>query len=907
MAFKNSVITLNALRSFMPHRYFLFSIFLLSLFHSKAQDPHLKIIYNRSIATYDRKDFDSSIVYADQLLAEAEKTRSNEFIIKAYTNKASSLNELNKTKEAIVIYYKALSLCASSSENNLKAHIYSNLGAINFNQGNYATAKSNYKAEIGIRRSLKDIKKLVSNLINLSAIYRRLNEFDSSAIALKEIQRLLAKTNDEKLLAYYYNSIGAHYTSLHKNDTTKLFCLDSAQANYKRALNIWVRTKNDEEALRPLFNLGYIYQLKKEPKIALANYLETEAIVEKLGLEHEKITVYGNIAELYCDLGDFKKGTEYFRAYIDIKNKLQKKEINDYAIKLDKRFQTEKEVMDYAIKLDKQYQAEKNKEIIQNQKLEINQRDKQLYLILLIGVSIVAVLVLMIVYFNFQKRVNKKIEEAKKKFFSNVVHEIRTPLSMISAPLKVLKSKHHSDEDAYTIDMAERNIKRLDDLINQMLDISKIESTKYTLSETFGDLEIFFNDIIKNYTKIAAEKSIIVMHQFHLQNRVTFFDKDALEKITGNLLSNAIKYTPSNRPVGIDVYTEENEAGLNLVITVWDTGVGISEKEQEKIFNRFYRSSETATTTKGVGIGLSLVKDLVELHRGDIKLKSERGKGSVFTINLTLKTKDNVQTISTPKAANVHDHQIMLIEDDADILEFNSRLLEQSKFKVVTAKNGKEALVLLERTLPDLIITDLMMPEMDGLSFLRTIRSNSNTDHIPVVVLSAKAAGDSKVEALKLGAQAYLAKPFLPDELIGLVTNQLEILTKRKTEFKQQIEHTEKKVEEKFVGTEPYTQKLFALIFKDLDNPELTVEGLADQMATNRSHFQRKIKSLTGFSPSELIKSVRLEKAKELLLTKTGNITEVAYQCGFSSQSYFTKCFTQHFGVSPTQMLHKSK
>jgi signal transduction histidine kinase/CheY-like chemotaxis protein/AraC-like DNA-binding protein len=907
MAYKNSRLTLTILGSHMQHKYFFFSALFLFQFFSEAQDPVLKAIYDRSTASYDRKDYDSSIVYADQLLLEAEKIKSNEFIIKAYTNKASSLNELNKPKEAIDIYYKALSLCKGAAENSFKAHIYSDLGLINYNQGNYATAKSNYKAEIAIRRTLNDTKKLVSNLINLSAIYRRLNEFDSSAIALKETQQLLTKTNDEKLLAYYYNSIGAHYTSLHKSDTTKLFCLDSAQANYKRSLDIWRKTKNDEEALRPLFNLGYIYQIKKDYKKALANYLETESIVEKLGLGHEKITVYGNLGELYCDLGDFKKGSEYFRAYIEVKNKLQKKEINDYAIKLDKQFKTEKEVMDYAIRLDKQYQAGKSKEIIQNQKLELNQRDKQVYLILLVSVSVFAILIFVIIYFNFQKRVNKKIEEAKKKFFSNVVHEIRTPLSMISAPLKVLKSKDHSDEDAFNIDMAERNIQRLNDLINQMLDISKLESTKYTLSETFGDLEIFFNDILKNYTKIAAEKSILIVHQFHLQDRVTFFDKDALEKITGNLLSNAIKYTDNNRPIGMDVYTEETEAGLNLIINVWDTGIGISEKEQEKIFSRFYRSSETANTTNGVGIGLSLVKDLVELHRGDIKLKSEPGKGSVFTVNLTLRTKSELQNVSSQKADGNHDQQIMLIEDDTDILEFNSRLLEQNKFKVITAKNGKEALSLLEKTLPDLIITDLMMPEMDGLSFLKTIRSNSATDHTPVIILSAKASSDAKVEALKLGAQAYLSKPFLPEELITLVINQLEILAKRKTEFKQQIEHTEKKAEEKFVGSEPYTQKLFALIFKNIDNPELSVEGLADQMATNRSHFQRKIKALTGFSPSELIKAVRLEKSKELLLTKTGNITEVAYQCGFSSQSYFTKCFTQHFGISPTQMLHKAK
>jgi two-component system sensor histidine kinase ChiS len=879
---------------------------LLLSFNLKAQDGSIEELLKRSIEIYKRDNYDSTISLSEELISKAQKQNKLNFVIKGKINQGLAYSQLNRYKEAIDVYYEALSLCTDTN-NKDKATIYSNLGNLQFTQGNYAVAKENFKKEIAIRRMLGDEIKLANNLINLSAMHRRLKEFDSSLMALKETSFIVAKHKNDDLYGYYHHSFGTHFSTLNMVDSTKRNLLDSATVHFKIALDFWLKKNNEEEALRPLFNIGYVYQIKKEYGKALENYLKAKDIVERRNMEFEKLTVYGNIAELYCDIGDYKKGTEYFRTYIEKKKELQKKELDTYAIKLDKKFKTEKEVMDYAIKLDKQFQAEKNKEIIQNQKLEINQRDKQVYFILLIGVIVFAILIMLIIYFNFQKRVNKKIEEAKKKFFSNVVHEIRTPLSMISAPLKVLKSKVHSDDDNYNIELAERNIQRLNDLINQMLDISKIESTKYTLSETFGDLEIFFNDLLKNYTKMAAEKSIAIVHQFHLQNRVTFFDKDALEKITGNLLSNAIKYTPNNQPIGIDVYTEENEAGMNLIINVWDTGVGISEKEQEKVFNRFYRSSETANTTKGVGIGLSLVKDLVELHRGDIKLKSQPGKGSVFTVNITLKTKDDIQTISAPLSTNEHDLQVMIVEDDPDILEFNSRLLEQHNFKVITARHGKEAVSLLEKTLPDLIITDVMMPEMDGLSFLKTIKANSATDHIPVIILSAKAAGDSKVEALKLGAQAYLAKPFLPDELIALVTNQLEILAKRKTEFKQQIEQAEKKAEEKFVGTEPYTQKLFSLIFKNLDNSELSVEDLADQMATNRSHFQRKIKSLTGFSPSELIKTVRLEKAKELLLLKTGNITEVAYQTGFSSQSYFTRCFTQHFGISPSQMLQNSR
>ncbi|MGZ3930370.1 MAG: response regulator, partial [Bacteroidia bacterium] len=671
-----------------------------------------------------------------------------------------------------------------------------------------------------------------------------------------------------------------------------------AIANYERSLAVWLHLNNKQEAFRPLFNIGHAYHDKKQYVKALGYYQRALELAGRLGLSREKMTIYGNMAEVYYDLNEHKQAADYFRRYIEIKDSVQSKDIKDYTLELDKQFK-----------------AEENKTIIQKQRLELAEQDlkleqqnKRLYLSLLVVLLLVVAAVFIVVYFNFQKRLNEKTEEAKKKFFSNVVHEIRTPLSMIQAPLKVLRTRLNSPEELNNIELAERNIQRLNELVNQMLDISKIDAVKYSLNETFGDLESFFIQFLGNYKKLAADKNIALVHQYNIQHKVAFFDKDALEKIAGNLLGNAIKYTPNGQRVGIDADTEETEQGIQLTLSVWDTGPGIPEKEQEKIFNRFYRSEKTAANTKGVGIGLALVKDLIELQKGSIVLKSREAKGSTFTVTLQLRTKEAPQLSDAPaKSLNEHAPLILVVEDDADILEFNATYLEQNKFRVLKARHGKEALALLEKTLPDLVITDLMMPELDGLGLLKLIRGNSESDHIPVIILSAKAAPESRVEALKAGAQGYLVKPFLPEELVSVVTNQLEILGKKKTEFRELIAQPEKKTEEKFTGTEPYTQKLFALIFKQLDDPELSVEKLADQMATNRSHFQRKVKTITGFSPSEIIRAIRLEKAKELLLARNGNITEVAYQTGFSSQSYFTKCFTQQFGLSPTQLLQNAK
>jgi DNA-binding response OmpR family regulator/anti-sigma regulatory factor (Ser/Thr protein kinase) len=476
---------------------------------------------------------------------------------------------------------------------------------------------------------------------------------------------------------------------------------------------------------------------------------------------------------------------------------------------------------------------------------------------------------------------------------------------MIQAPLRVLKTKLAAGEDLENVVLAERNVDRLKELVNQMLDISKIESSKYSLNETLGDIELFLRQLIHLYEHTAKEKNVSILFRCSCPLKTVLFDKDAIEKITGNLLSNAIKYTPAGGQVGLDAESEETEQGVRLMINVWDTGPGIPQQDHKKIFSRFYRSSLTASSAKGVGIGLSLAKDLVDLHKGTIQLKSSSDAGSVFSVCLDLRLPE--EKLVPVQAAVKEGAELLLVEDNLEILNFNSRLLEQHQFTVLKARNGKEALSLLEKTLPDLIITDVMMPEMDGAEFLRCLKSNVGTDHIPVIVLSAKASAESRMNMMVLGAQAYLPKPFLPEELIALVNNQLEILSLRKDEFKNIAEVRTQRPEEKFVGKEPYTQKLIQIIFQRLDDPDLSVESLAENMATNRSHFQRKVKALTGYSPSELIKNIRLEKAKEFLLLRKGNITEAAYYTGFSSQSYFTKCFVQHFGIPPTQMLQEMK
>lgn len=811
----------------------------------------------------------------------------------AYNYLANTNVDERNLKEAFEHYYAILKLCNQDSLSKHKVRALNGLGALYFEQNQFDLAKKFFKEEIALRRTMVDSSKLAGSFINICSVYRKLEQYDSVMYFLDQAGIIAYKSNKPPLLAHYFNSRANHYFTLYRNKAPGKFS-DSAALYYNKAIAIWLTKKDLKNALKPVSNLGYLYQQAKEYKKAIAQFYRAERIADSLHLTDEKVTIYGNIAETCVDMKDYVNATVYFKKLQSLKDSLQKEEVKQYAVMLDKQYQLEnksKTIMQQDLELE-------------HQNNQINEQQKQLYLYLLLLIVLLAVIFAVMVYFNFNKRVQKKVEEAKEKFFVNIMHEIRTPLSMIQAPLKALKPKVTDAESLHYIALAEKSTVRLNELMTQMLDVSRIDSSGYILHFATGHVSEVLKEIAGAYQKQAQEKNVHFVTELDLPNALVLFDKDALEKIMGNLLSNALKYTGANGIVGLGINGEEKESSVVLNIEVWDTGIGIPKEEQDKVFTRFFRSRNSKDQTKGVGIGLSLAQELVIAWKGKIGFSSEEHKGSRFSVELSMEKTVDVTAGYKPQV-NDELPLILVVEDDKDISSFLSSYLESRNFSVIKAGNGLVAGTILENTVPDLIITDLMMAQMDGLSFIKTIKQNKGLDHIPVIVLSAKSNAQSRVEVLNAGAQAFISKPFIPEELYSIINNQLELIHKLKKELNDQLAVSEQELspEQKFASSDPYTQKLFGLIFTHLDNPELSVEYLADLMATNRSHFQRKIKSLTGYSPSEIIKRIRLEKAREFLKTKKGNITEVAYLCGFSSQSYFTKCFTEQFNETPSAFI----
>lgn len=832
------------------------------------------------------RKFDSGLIYADSALALNRDFGERQTGFKALRIKGRALFGLKQEKKAIDLYFAALSQCDQPGDSAERAHILGEIGYIYFVQGRYAESKSYYKQEIAMLSSLRGPDSVGNQLINLAVMHQSLGEYDSARVALAQVKKILEHTRDSTINGYYLFNMGALCTSLNKPDSAIIY--------YRQAHDIWKALNNQFQLFRITFNLGYYYFQKKNYREAVKYYHLSEAAASRYGSKKDVAHVYGTMAEAYAAMGDYRNAYNNLYTYASLNDSLYQADINNYILELDTR-----------------YQAGKNRETIQEQELElkasklaVQQQKNNVLTVVVILILVLSLGGAAFVYLNFRNRVQKEVDAAKSRFFANVAHEIRTPLSMIVAPLEAARARTDDVKLHEQLDLATRSTTRLNELINQMLDISKVESARYTLNPAVGDISEFLEQLFASYRAQAASKGLSITCSCDKYPGMLLFDKDVLEKILGNLVGNAIKYTPAGGNIGVECSVTESATGAYLRLVVWDNGPGIPEGEQELIFDRFYRSAEQKTSgTPGMGIGLSLTRDLVALLNGTISVNSEPGKGAVFTVACPLE-KSATRLPGAP--ANHAGQIILLVEDDADILNFNKAQLEEEGYTVYTATNGLEALSFLGSNLPDIVVTDLMMPAMDGLALLHEIRQNPGTSHLPVIILSAKASQPSRMEGIAGGAQAYLAKPFSPLELKALIKNQLAILERQKALYQAQSTNTSATVPDRFTGNDPFTQQCYNLINEHLDDAQLSVERLAELMNINRSHFQRKIKTLTGYSPSELIKTIRLERAKEMLLKKEGNITEVAYATGFTSQSYFTRCFTDHFGYPPSQVSSRS-
>ncbi|NEN24298.1 response regulator [Cryomorpha ignava] len=513
----------------------------------------------------------------------------------------------------------------------------------------------------------------------------------------------------------------------------------------------------------------------------------------------------------------------------------------------------------------------------------------------------------------------QEVDRLKNEFFSNITHEFRTPITLIINPIQRLLANTEVPEERTELRRIHRSANQLLRLINQLLDLSKIDSGMMHIDHARGEVVRFVREIVDSFAPLANSKQISLQLHCSDPHREVLFDPGALEKITYNLLSNAIKYTDKNGRVDVYLRFEVKDGDSRLYLEVADTGPGIAPFDQKRIFDRYYRSREGSNNAGGgTGIGLALVRELTRIYGGDLRLESTLGEGSKFSVTLPIPETDKGQHLldghieRTPvdefeedegdigadeKHLNDEKPVVLVAEDNDDLRSFLHTCLAE-QYAVIEAANGQEAFDLAIAHIPDAVLCDVMMPVMDGLKFLEKVKANQSTSHIPVIMLTAKTNRTDREAGLTKGADAYLTKPFYETELLALLKNLLVLRAQTWNLHRASVIKIQKtgrdNAEDAFIG------KLQTYIESHLSDTGIGVDHLCQVAAMSRTQLHRKLKALTGYSTGTLIRRVRIEKARELLEVKDANISEVAFMTGFNTHSYFSKCFADTYGMSPT-------
>jgi signal transduction histidine kinase/ligand-binding sensor domain-containing protein/DNA-binding response OmpR family regulator len=559
---------------------------------------------------------------------------------------------------------------------------------------------------------------------------------------------------------------------------------------------------------------------------------------------------------------------------------------------------------------------------------------------------------------SFEARQLQRVDQVKSRFFANISHEFRTPLTLILGPVEQMLSDKFKGNVKTQYQMILRNGRRLLDLINQLLDLSKLESGQMKLRVSQRDILPYLKGVVQSFSSLAETKKITFTFKTAVDSLLGYVDQDKLEKIVNNLLSNAFKFTPENGAITVNIEHPPQsplEGGLKggVEISISNTGPGIPTDQLEKIFDRFHQADNSyKKDSEGTGIGLALTKELVQACHGEIRVESEPDKITTFTVmlpigkehfkqaeifeeddigyqipdtsdldlsgirhppsgilNQELSIQDPVSSIKHPVSgprspvSGVRSPLLLIVEDNPDVTTYISSFLE-SEYRIITAENGADGWEKALKKFPDLVISDVMMPVMDGFELCKKLKTDVNTSHIPVILLTARADIESKLEGLEFGADDYVTKPFDTRELQVRSRNLLEQRRKLREKFNRDLavqphDVTVSSLDEQFLN------KALEIVEQNLTDPKFTVDRFGKEMAMSRVHLHRKLHALTNQSSSGFIRTLRLKRAAQLLQKRRGNIAQIAYEVGFNNLSYFSKSFHKEFGVLPSEYLNQ--
>ena len=610
-------------------------------------------------------------------------------------------------------------------------------------------------------------------------------------------------------------------------------------------------------------------------------------------------------------LGQFKAASTYYGEAYDLKVVLSKKANRNLSQDLETKYQSEKKEQEIQL-LQAKNDAVESQRIYQRNILMGG-----------IGLTSIAGVFLFVLYRNRQKT-NKKLREldmAKSNFFANISHELRTPLTLIEMPIQEkLNQPSLSQKERKEYELILRNNKQLINLVDQLLDLSKLESGKLGLKISKTTIKSFLKAQIEPFEYQAKAKSIHFSSVFNIQKDEVWIDQEALQKILSNLLSNALKYT--NEGGRIMVSAQVNSKGATVCIT--NTGVSLTNDQKKKIFNRFYQTDDFKP---GVGIGLALTKELVELHKGTITVDNTIEEHISFKMILPcskssfkpmdfFERKESIDAktglIPPSLGTQIFDAELsknqdpsrpllLIVEDNEDLMEMLYETFK-NEYQLLLAKNGEEGILKAIEAVPDLIISDVMMPKKNGVELVGDLKTNELTSHIPIVLLTAKAGDDNKITGINSGADDYITKPFNSNLLKAKIVTLLANRKKMRERYSQEII-----LKPKDIAVTPKDEVLLKRIQSVLDtflmDSSFSSEDFARELGYSRMQLHRKLKALTDLSTSEFLRSQRLKRAFQLLKESDSTVAEACYQSGFNSLSYFSTSFKEKYGAPPSAYL----
>ncbi|WP_175288747.1 response regulator [Flagellimonas eckloniae] len=881
-----------------------------ALFHIKAaailaeklgNKAYMADNYKKISIIYDVWRNDSlSVKFINKALASAKETQDWRLLSSIYVALGNRSFQFTQYPKALSYYLKLDSIyTAQNSLDKSLAAAYSNIGLI-YSEFKDSRAVRYMKKSIDVYQKLGHQEGVHYGEAALGIHYELQGNCKTSIQHLLRAKDFYEGYEDANMLAEIYMRLGSCYL---EEDIEKAeeYLLKSNVLSEDEQRITFLATNNTA--------LGDLYSARKEYRKAISHYNKTIEIGS--GLENSKteglniLAAYRGLIAAYTKMKDFKGAVTSYEKKAVLEDSIRRFQNHLVVEELEKKYQTEKKEQEIKF-LTSQAELEKQK----------TKNEKGLFTagILILTLAVITLYIL----FRNKQRINDKLrqlEAAKSRFFANISHEFRTPLTLISGPVAHQLSKDQlSSDDKTDLGLIQRNANRLLDLVDQLLDLSKIEAGRRKLKLSKGSLDLFLKHLVEPFSYQSARKNLTFNTNINLPDQA-WFDRDLVEKIVGNLLSNALKYSDKNGNIDFKAEVVNDEVRISVI----NENENLTEKELPKLFDRFYQNN---SVNQGFGIGLSLVKELSHLSYGEVKADKPNAGTIRFSVTLPISknaftdeelasannllekstSESNTEIILQEEEVQINNESLplLLIVDDNEEIRLFIKSLLKNDYRVLQAENGKEGVEVAFETIPDLIVSDIMMPVEDGIYLSNKLKSDERTSHIPIVLLTAKSAEEDELVGLKTGADAYMIKPFKEEKLRVVIEKLIASRTAIQEKFSQQVFLKPHEIELTSIDAQ-LLKRIQQILDDQLTDPNFSAKVFSDQIGLSRMHLHRKLKALTGFSTTEFIRAQRLKLASQLLKDGGVNISEIGYTVGFNQPAYFSTCFKQYFGCSPSE------